>query len=289
MMKYEEFDRYIVAGEGSPKERAELWQTAIGLQNVDRLEVSDFLVETAKRHIEGQIDIDQTRDLISNYYQAADRRSDTENNKEADTAAVNIVKLLAEPSFVFSVEGLASIHRRIFTGVFKHAGKFRDYDFTKKEWVLDGASVIYGPASDLRRTVQYDFDLEKEFSYKGLTIDEIINHFVRFISSVWQIHPFCEGNTRTTAVFAIKYLRSLGFTAENDMFKTHSWYFRNALVRSNYRNVINGIEPTYEYLTLFFRNLLLGEEHELKNRYLHIGFKPDDTAAGGQGTPANIS
>lgn len=161
MMKYEEFDCYIVAGEGSPKERAELWQTAIGLQNVDRLEVSDFLVETAKRHIEGQIDIDQTRDLISNYYQAADRRSDTENDREADTAAANIVKLLAEPSFVFSVEGLASIHRRIFNGVFKHAGKFRDYDFTKKEWVLDGASVIFGPASDLRRTVQYDFDLEK--------------------------------------------------------------------------------------------------------------------------------
>ncbi len=275
MMKYEEFDRYIVAGEGSPKERAELWQTAIGLQNVDRLEVSDFLVETAKRHIEGQIDIDQTRDLISNYYQAADRRSDTENDREADTAAANIVKLLAEPSFVFSVEGLASIHRRIFNGVFKHAGKFRDYDFTKKEWVLDGASVIYGPASDLRRTVQYDFDLEKEFSYKGLTIDEIINHFVRFISNLWQIHPFCEGNTRATAVFAIKYMRSLGFTAENDMFKTHSWYFRNALVRSNYRNVIKGIEPTYEYLTLFFRNLLLGEEHELKNRYLHVGFKPE--------------
>ena len=137
MMKYEEFDRYIVAGEGSPKERAELWQTAIGLQNVDRLEVSDFLVETAKRHIEGLIDIDQTRDLISNYYQAADRRSDTENDREADTAAANIVKLLAEPSCVFSVEGLASIHRRIFNGVFKHAGKFRDYDFTKKEWVLE--------------------------------------------------------------------------------------------------------------------------------------------------------
>lgn len=270
MNHYDEFDQYLRASEPAPKERAGIWQTAIGLQKVDGLDVSDFLVETAKRHIEGEIDIDTVRQLISGYYRSAESREQVEGDMEADTASSNIVKLLSEPSFTFSVEGLAGIHRRIFHNVFKHAGKFRDYDISKKEWVLDGESVIYGPACDLRRTLQYDLDLEKSFRYKGLDSAEIINHLATFISGLWQIHPFREGNTRTTAVFAIKYLRSLGFKVENDMFKAHSWYFRNALVRANYHNVVKGIEATPNYLILFFRNLLLGENNELKNRYLHV-------------------
>lgn len=270
MENYDEFDQYLRASEPAPKERAGIWQTAIGLQKVDGLDVSDFLVETAKRHIEGEIDIDTVQKLISGYYQSAESREQSEEDMEADIASSNIVKLLSEPSFSFSVEGLAGIHRRIFHNVFKHAGKFRDYDISKKEWVLDGASVIYGPACDLRRTIQYDFDQENSFRYKGLDSTEIINHFVTFISGLWQIHPFREGNTRTTAVFAIKYLRSLGFRVENDMFKAHSWYFRNALVRANYHNLMKGIEATPGFLILFFRNLLLGENNELKNRYLHV-------------------
>lgn len=272
MADYNELQQYIRAQAPEPRERASLWQTAIGLQKVDGLEVSDFLIDTARKHIEGEITIDSARQLIGSYYQSAAVRSDEHNDSEADIAAANIVKILAEPSFTFSVEGLASIHRRVFHGVFSHAGKFRDYDFSKKEWVLNGASVTYGPAADLIRTLQYDFDVEKNFKYRGLTTDAVIQHFAEFISGVWQIHPFREGNTRTTAVFAIKYLRSLGFNVGNDMFRDHSWYFRNALVRANYRNVHQGIDATAKYLVLFLRNLLLGESNELKNRYMHVGW-----------------
>lgn len=190
--------------------------------------------------------------------------------KEADEVSKNIVRVLSEQSFSFSVQGLAGLHRRIFNGVMKHAGEFRKYNMTKKEWVLDGETVLYGPYEDLIQTIEYDLEQERQFLYKELTQLQIIEHLAKFISGIWQIHPFPEGNTRTTAVFTIKYLRSMGYKVENDMFKSHSWYFRNDLVRSNYRNAVKGVEPTDEYLVLFLRNLLLGENNELKNRYLHI-------------------
>ena len=155
-------------------------------------------------------------------------------------------------------------------GIYKHAGKIRDYNITKKEWVLDGATVIYGSASELRATFEYDFSQEKNFSYKGLSMDEIIHHLAVFISNLWQIHIFGEGNTRTTAVFFIKYLRILGFSATNDIFAENAWYFRNALVRANYTNLQKGIHETTEYLEVFLRNLLLNEKNELHNRNLHI-------------------
>lgn len=270
MAVYDEFEKYIRATEPGPKQRAGLWQTAIGLQKVDGLEVSDFLVETAKRHIEGEVNIEDVDNLIKTYYKSDAAREISDDVKEADEVSKNIVRELSTDAFVFSVAGLAGIHRRIFRGVMKHAGEFRHYDISKKEWVLDGKSVLYGPHEDLVRTIEYDLEQERQFSYARLSAEQMIGHISDFISGLWQIHPFPEGNTRTTAVFAIKYLRSLGFQAENDMFKTHSWYFRNALVRANYRNVAKGIEPTTEYLQLFFRNLLLGEANELKNRRLHV-------------------
>ena len=268
--KYLEFEQYIRATESEPKERAELWQTAIGLQKVDGLSVSDYLIETAKKHIEGEVSIDDVDALISTYYQSEAAREIPEDIKEADEVSKNIVRVLSEPSFSFSVQGLAGLHRRIFKGVMKHAGDFRQYNITKKEWVLDGGTVLYGPFEDLVRTIEYDLEQERGFRYKGLTQDQLIEHLARFISGIWQIHPFPEGNTRTTAVFLIKYLRSMGIPATNDMFKEHSWYLRNALVRANYRNALKGIEPTTEYLVLFLRNLIVGENNELKNRYLHI-------------------
>ncbi len=269
-MKYDEFEQYIRAKEPGPKERAELWQTAIGLQKVDGLEVSDYLVDTAKKHIEGEVSIDDVDRLITTYYQSEAAREIPDGMKEADEVSKNIVRVLSEQSFSFSVQGLAGLHRRIFQGVMKHAGEFRKYNMTKKEWVLDGETVLYGPYEDLTQTIEYDIDQERQFRYKGLTPLQIIEHIAKFISGIWQIHPFPEGNTRTTAVFTIKYLRSMGYKVENDMFKSHSWYFRNALVRANYRNAVKGVEPTDEYLVLFLRNLLLGENNELKNRYLHI-------------------
>ena len=197
----------------------------------------------------------------------SEKDSDTE---EADKVSANIAKLLNERSFAFTVAGFTAIHRRLFDGVFKFAGRIRDYNITKKEWVLRGDTVLYVSAEDLHRAIEYDLEQEKNFSYKGLSLDEVVEHIAKFVSNLWQIHPFGEGNTRTTAVFAIKYLRSIGFDVNNDLFAEHSWYFRNALVRANYRNVRKGIEPDMRFLNLFFRNLMMDEHNELKNRYMVV-------------------
>jgi len=267
----EEFDEYIKATEPGLKERAENWRTAIGLQAVDQLHTSDYLRKTAQRNIEGEISIDEAQKLVRTYYQSkTERTPEDDETEEADLVSVNISRILGEPSFAFSLVGLTSIHRRIFEGVFKFAGKIRDYDITKKEWVLRGDTVLYVGAEDLRRAIEYDLQQEKEFSYKNLSLDDTVEHLAKFISGLWQIHPFGEGNTRTTAVFTIKYLRSMGFGVNNDLFAQHSWYFRNALVRANYRNRLKNIEPEPLFLVRFFQNLLLGENNELRNRYMII-------------------
>jgi len=267
----EDFDEYIRQGEPDKKEKAYIWQTAIGLQAVDGLSTSDYLKETAKRNIEGEITVDEVGKLIRSYYQSKTQREpDDDEKEEADHAAANISKILSVRTLDFSTAGYVSLHRRIFEGVFKHAGKIRDYDITKKEWVLNGDTVNYLNSEDLRRALDYDIEQEREFSYKGLSTDEMVAHITRFVSGIWQIHAFGEGNTRTTAVFTIQYLRSIGFDINNDLFAKHSWYFRNALVRANYKNVRLGIDYTPIYLERFFRNLLLGEQWDLRNRYLHI-------------------
>ena len=265
------FDEYLRQGEPSQKESAENWKTAIGLQAVDGLQPSAYLIDVAKRNIEGEITLDETRKLIDSYYQSKTVRTPKdEDEEEADKVSANIAKILASKTFSFNTNGYVSLHRRIFEGVFKHAGEIRQYDISKKEWVLEGDSVNYLNWEDLRRALDWDIEQEKNFSYKGLTDDEKIEHIAKFISGIWQIHAFREGNTRTTAIFTIQYLRSLGYEVNNEMFAKHSWYFRNALVRANYRNINKDIEYSPIYLVRFFRNLLLGESWVLKNRYLHI-------------------
>lgn len=267
----EDFDEYIRQGEPDKKEKAYIWQTAIGLQAVDGLSTSEYLKEAAKQNIEGEITVDEVSKLIRSYYQSKTQREpDDDEKEEADHAAANISKILSVRTLDFSTAGYVSLHRRIFEGVFKHAGKIRDYDITKKEWVLNGDTVNYLNSEDLRRALDYDIEQERKFSYKGLSTDEMVAHITRFVSGIWQIHAFGEGNTRTTAVFAIQYLRSIGFDINNDLFAKHSWYFRNALVRANYKNARLGIDYTPVYLERFFRNLLLGEQWDLRNRYLHI-------------------
>ncbi len=271
-----DFDEYIRHGEPDRKEKASAWKTAIGLQAVDGLQTSDYLKETAARHIEGDISIDEVKALINGYYQSKTVRTpDDEGVEEADKVSINIVRILNEQSFAYSVAGFVSIHRRLFEGVFKFAGRIRDYDITKKEWVLRGDTVLYVNAEDLHRAIEYDLEQEKEFSYRGLSLDDVVAHIAKFVSNLWQIHPFGEGNTRTTAVFTIKYLRSIGFDVDNDLFAEHSWYFRNALVRANYRNIVKGIEPDISFLVLFFRNLMMGEQNELKNRYMVVNPPPE--------------
>lgn len=268
---YLDFDEYIRQGEPSQKEKASIWQTAIGLQAVDGLKVSDYLKETAQKHIEGEIGIDEVRELIKTYYQSKTRREpDDDEKQEADKVSSNITKILSSDTLDFSANGYIALHRRIFEGVFKHAGELRQYDITKKEWVLEGDTVHYLNWEDLRRALDYDIAEERNFSYKGLSQDQLISHLTRFVSGLWQIHAFGEGNTRTTAVFTILYLRHIGFKVTNDMFAQHSWYFRNALVRANYKSAVLGIDYSPIYLERFFRNLLLGDGWDLRNRYLHI-------------------
>ena len=269
--QYLDFDEYIRQGEPSQREKAGYWQAAIGLQAVDGLKVSSYLQNTACRHIEGDITIDEACELVNQYYitKTAHDAND-EDKEEADRVSANIVKVLSSPTFDFSTGGYQSVHRRVFKGVMKHAGEFRKYDITKKEWVLEGDTVLYLNWEDLRRAIDYDLEQERAYSYKGKSQDEMISHLTKFVSGLWQIHAFGEGNTRTTAVFTIQYLRSLGFDVNNDLFAKHSWYFRNALVRANYHNIAKGIDYTPIYLERFFRNLLLSEQWDLRNRYLHI-------------------
>lgn len=274
-MAIEDFDEYIKQSEPHKREKGYAWQTAIGLQAVDGLRPSDYLIETARRDIEGEITIDEAERLIKNYYQSKEvRTAQDKEMQEADVASTNIRRILAEKTFAFTVVGLTSIHRRIFDGIFKFAGKIRDYNITKKEWVLRGDTVLYVSAPDIRRAIQYDLEQEHVFDYTQVNPDELVEHLAKFVSGLWQIHPFGEGNTRTTAVFTILYLRSMGFNVENDLFAKHSWYFRNALVRANYQNVQRGIMRNSDFLILFFRNLLLGEKNELKNRYMVV-YLPD--------------
>ena len=271
-----EFDQYIRQGEPSQQERAAYWRTAIGLQAVDGLQTSDYLKATAIKHIEGEIDIDQARQLIKTYYQSKTTRETIDDDQqEADKVSANITKILSSVSLDFSAKGFVALHRRIFDGVLKHAGEIRHYDITKKEWVLDSDTVNYLNWEDLYRALDFDIEQERQFSYKHLSLEQQVLHISHFVSGLWQIHPFGEGNTRTTAVFTILYLRHIGFKVENDLFANNSWYFRNALVRANYKNAVKGIDYSPVYLERFFRNLLMGEQWDLRNRYLHISPSPE--------------
>ena len=274
------FEEYIKNLPPTRKEIGQAWSAAIGLQAVDGLSTSEYLYETAKKNINGAITIDEAKSIIDSYYKS--NRGRTERDyEEADKVSARIAGILSEKAFVFSSTQYISIHRELFDGVYSHAGKIRDYNITKKEWVLDRNTVSYGSAVNLRQMLDYDISQEKSFSYNGLTMTEVIHHLAVFVSGLWQIHAFGEGNTRTTAVFLIKYLRSLGFDANNDLFAENSWYFRNALVRANFNDIKNGVYETTEYLEKFLRNLLLDEDNELHNREMHISglfvsAKPDD-------------
>lgn len=269
-----DFEEYIRNSEPAKKEKTYAWATAIGLQQVDGLTPSKYLFETAKRNIDGEISVAEATSIIDSYYELkTDRSGNDERTEEADKVSSRIAQILSEKSFNFSPSYLIALHGRLFAGIFKFAGKIRDYDISKKEWVLDGDSVMYGAAFELKAALDYDFEQERHFSYKNLTLEETVKHITFFVSRLWQIHAFGEGNTRTTAVFTIKYLRSLGFNADNRIFAENSWYFRNALVRANYNNLQKGIHENPEFLEKFFRNLLLGEHNELKNRFLHIRAK----------------
>ena len=271
-MDKDPFKEYIKQSEPNKRDKGYAWHTAIGLQAVDGLKTSKYLIDTAIKNIEGDISIDEAQELLNTYYEENPKSDKEDRTEEADKVAVRIAKILSEKAFSFTPNEYISIHKKLFTEIYGHAGKLRDYNITKKEWVLNGATVLYGSASELRATLDYDLSEEKKFSYKNLTMEEIIHHLAVFVSRLWQIHVFGEGNTRTTAVFFIKYLRTLGFDVTNDIFAENAWFFRNALVRANYNDLKNGVHETTEYLELFLRNLLLGEKNELHNRTMNINW-----------------
>lgn len=274
-----ELEEYIKQGEPDKAEKSEAWQTAIGLQAVDGLNTSDYLLDTAKEHIDGKITIDEAQKRIHSYYEQRSVRTETENEtKEADIVSSRIAKLLGEKAFQFSPAEWLSIHRRLFEGVFSHAGQVRQYNITKKEWVLNGDTVTYADWNSIKETLNYDFATEKQFSYEGLSVDAAVKHLAKFASDIWQIHPFSEGNTRATAVFMIKYMKTFGFSVNNGAFEKNSWYFRNALVRANYNNLQKGVHSTTKFLEMFFSNLLLDTHYELKNRYMHVDYADENAS-----------
>ena len=281
------FEEYLRQGEPNKADKAQVWKTAIGLQQVDGLKPSDYLIETARQNIEGDITIEEVKQRIDSYYKQHPIKNDETRTEEADKVSARITEILSEKTFTFSPVEYLTIHRRLFQGIYSHAGKIRDYNITKHEWVLNGETVLYASAESLKATLEYDFQQEKKFRYSGLSQQEIVEHIAQFISYLWQIHIFGEGNTRTTAVFLIKYLRKLGFKeVNNDLFAEDSWYFRNALVRSNYEDLSKSIHKADKYLIRFLLNLLYQENHLLKNREMHVHYVPpvNDTVKTQNGT-----
>ena len=275
----EEFDEYERQSEPNKAEKARLWKTAIGLQQVDGLTPSEYLIDAAKQNIEGDITFDEVKKRLDTYYKQNPSKTEGDRTEEADKVSARIAEILGEQTFTFSPAEYVSIQRRLFAGIYQFAGKIRDYNITKKEWVLNGETVLYASADSLEATLEFDFEQERKFRYRGLSQQEVIEHLAHFISNVWQIHLFGEGNTRTTAIFLIKYVRKLGFKqVNNDLFAHHSWYFRNALVRANYEDLSKGIYRTEKFITRFLSNLLLNGTYSLKNRDMHLFAEaPHDT------------
>jgi fido (protein-threonine AMPylation protein) len=280
------FGDYLIQGEPDKADRAKVWKTAIGLQQVDGLIPSSYLIETARQNIEGDITLDEVKQRIDSYYIQHPTKTDERGTEEADKVSARIVELLGEQTFTFSPAGYLSIHHRLFSGTYEFAGKIRDYNITKKEWVLNGETVLYASADSLKATLEYDFEQERKFDYKGLNEHEIVAHIAGFISLLWQAHVFGEGNTRATAIFLIKYLRKLGFKhVNNDLFAHHSWFFRNALVRANYEDLSRGLHRTDKFLIRFLSNLVLKGDYTLKNREMHVFARTlDDTVKVKNGT-----
>lgn len=263
----ENFDEYLRQGEPNKAEKAKVWKTAIGLQQVDGLRPSAYLIETARQNIEGHITLEEVKDRIEQYYQQHASRVANDRTEEADKVSARIAEILSEQTFTFSPAAYINIHQRLFVGIYPFAGMVRNYNITKKEWVLQGETVLYASAGLLQETLAYDIEQEKKFSYKGLSQQQMVAHLASFVSNLWQIHLFGEGNTRTTAIFLIQYVRKLGFkNANNELFANHSWYFRNALVRANYEDLSRGIYRTDQFLVSFLSNLLLQTQYPLRNR-----------------------
>ena len=247
------------------------WDMAIGLQEVDNLKPSKYLEKLSEENVSGNLTIKDVENKLRRYYTEKDETNDINHNElECDFVSTRMVELLNEDRFELSVDYLKYVHKYLFQDVYEFAGEFRKIDFSKHEKILNNDSVAYGDCNTLVQSLEYDISLEKEKNYNEMNMVEVINNIIKFTSSIWQVHPFREGNTRTTALFIQKYLISLGYNVDNSLFKDKSVYFRNALVRSNYFNNYLDIKEDNSYLIKFYENLLLGKNNNLHSRDLIV-------------------
>ena len=251
------------------EKRIENWEVGIGLNEVDGLVPSSYLIQLTKESIEGKKTFDEIEKDLKNYYSKQDKNSINYSEMECDLVSTRIAKLLEDRAFVFSPIQLKSIHRKLFSELLlderdNSIGEYRKYNISKKEPILNGDTVIYGEYTTIDEFLKYDFENESSKNYSEMSLDKQIKSLARFTSAIWQIHPFIEGNTRTVAVFIQKYLLSKGFLVNNDLFRENSVYFRNSLVASNYSNIPKKISPDFTYLEEFFLKLLYNKEIELK-------------------------
>lgn len=261
---------YVQKENKDSKYRLKCWEIATGLQKIDGLTPSNYLYELANKHINNECTINEVEEKIKQYYENETLEDIADRKKEADLVTAKITDLLNDNSFTFSPEMLKHIHKVLFEDIYDHAGKFRECNIKKSEPILHGETVNYANYQMIYEIYKYDFMQEKEYKYSNKTPKEIVDNISKFTSSIWQVHPFMEGNTRTTAVFLEKYLNTVGFNVNNDLFKENALYFRNALVRSNYANYQKGIDPENIYLERFFENLLFNGKHILQNRDMII-------------------
>jgi len=247
------------------------WDMAIGLQEIDNLKPSKYLEKLVSENVEGNLTIEEVEKELREYYIEKENKNEINYNElECDFVSARIVELLNENKFELSVDYLKYVHKFLFQDVYEFAGEFRKVDFSKQEKILNNDSVAYGEYKTLMESLEYDISLEKEKNYKEMNIVEVINNITKFSSSIWQVHPFREGNTRTTALFIEKYLISLGYNVDNSLFKDKSVYFRNALARSNYFNNGLNIQEDNSYLIKFYENLLLGKNNNLHSKDIII-------------------
>ncbi len=266
--------KYEKIGETEDEKEKQLnWNIAFGLQSVDNLVPSKYMVSLAEENIKGKKDYNTLNNEIKQYY--SEQKNINKGEQEADEVSLRIVKILNDKAFTFNYLTLKQYHKKLFEDIDiginpKYIGEFRDYNISKEEPILNGQSVQYADYSMLEETLKYDFNEEAEQKYVGMSDEERIKRLCKFTSNIWQVHPFGEGNTRTTAVFIQKYLNSKGFNINNELFKDNSLYFRNALVRANYSSISKGIEENKEFLEKFFENLLLGKQEKLNNEELYL-------------------
>lgn len=274
-MSEKEFDssnvEYIEEAKSKDYVKQLEWDMAIGLQEVDNLKPSKYLEKLLGENVSGNLTIKQVEEELREYYIEKDKKQELNHNElECDFVSTRIVELLQIDNFELSVDYLKYIHKYLFQDVYEFAGEFRKIDFSKHEKILNNDSVAYGDCKTLKESLEYDISLEKEKNYKDMSVVEVINNITKFSSSIWQVHPFREGNTRTTALFIEKYLISLGYNVNNTLFKDKSVYFRNALVRSNYFNNYLNIKEDSRYLVRFYENLLLGKNNNLHSQDLIV-------------------